>query len=36
MSKYSIANEKLLVRKIVEAFKSMPASAITFSKIKKN
>ncbi len=36
MTKLSITNKKLLVDEMVKAFKSMPASAITFSNIKKN
>ena len=36
MSKSSIKYKKLLVDEMVKAFKSIPASAITFSNIKKN
>ena len=36
MTKLSIKNKKLLVDEMVKAFKSIPASAITFSNIKKN
>ena len=36
MTKSSIKNKKLLVHEMVKTFKSIPASAITFSNIKKN
>ena len=36
MTKSSIKNKKLMVDEMVKAFKSIPASAITFSNIKKN
>ena len=36
MSKSSIKNKKLLVDEMVKTFKSIPATAITFSNIKKN
>ena len=36
MPKLSIKNKKLLVDEMIKAFKSIPASAITFSNIKKN
>ena len=36
MAKSNIKNQKLLVDEMVKAFKSIPASAISFSNIKKN
>ena len=36
MTKSSIKNKKLLVEAMVKTFKSIPATAITFSNIKKN
>ena len=36
MAKSSIKNKRLLVDEMVKIFKSMPATAITFSNIKKN
>ncbi len=36
MAKLSIKNQKLLVDLMVKTFKSMPATAKTFSSIKKN
>ena len=36
MTKLNIKNKKLLVDEMVKAFKSIPASAISFSNIKKN
>ena len=36
MSKLSIKNKKLLVDEMIKNFKSIPATAITFSNIKKN
>ncbi len=35
MTKSSIKDKKLMVDKIVKIFKSIPASAITFSNIEK-
>ena len=35
MTKLSIENKKLLVEAMVKTFKSIPATAITFSNIKK-
>lgn len=36
MAKSSIKNQKLLVDAMIKTFKSIPATAITFSNIKKN
>ena len=36
MTKSTIENKKLLVEAMVKTFKSIPATAITFSNIKKN
>ena len=36
MAKLSIKNKKLLVDAMIKTFKSMSATAITFSNIKKN
>ena len=36
MTKSSIKNKKVMVDEMVKAFKSIPASAISFSNIKKN
>ena len=36
MTKSTIKDKKLMVEAIVKTFKSIPATAITFSNIKKN
>ena len=36
MAKSSIKNKKLVVDAMIKTFKSIPATAITFSNIKKN
>ena len=36
MAKSTIKNKKLLVDEMIKTFKSIPATAITFSNIKKN
>ena len=36
MTKTSIKNKKLLVELMIKTFKSIPATAVTFSNITKN
>ena len=36
MAKSTVKNKKLLVDEMIKTFKSIPATAITFSNIKKN